>query len=116
MAHLLQVGAGSGGMPVLDLLCRDARITRLTLIEPDVYKPHNVERHLFPPSAIGAPKAALAEAWLKERRPDLEPRSHASVPRQDRRSGGRRAHDLPARRQECGARTGGRRGRRWRSA
>ena len=28
MAHVLQVGAGSGGMPVLDLLSRDARISR----------------------------------------------------------------------------------------
>ncbi len=72
MAHLFQVGAGSGGMPVLDMLCRDARITRVTLVEPDVYKPHNVERHLFPASAVGEFKAILAEQWLKERRPDLE--------------------------------------------
>jgi molybdopterin/thiamine biosynthesis adenylyltransferase len=71
MAHLLQVGAGSGGMPVLDMLCRDPRITRLTLIEPDVYKPHNVERHLFPLSAVGESKAVLAQRWLRERRPDL---------------------------------------------
>jgi hypothetical protein len=71
MAHLLQVGAGSGGMPVLDLLCRDPRITHLTLIEPDIYKPHNVERHVFPDSSIGEAKADLAERWLKERRPDL---------------------------------------------
>jgi len=74
MAHLLQVGAGSGGMPVLDLMCRDPRITGVTLIEPDIYKPHNVERHLFPASAVGEPKAELAERWLKERRPDLEVR------------------------------------------
>ena len=60
MTHLLQVGAGSGGMPVLDLLCREARVTHLTLIEPDVYKPHNVERHYFPVSAVGKPKGALA--------------------------------------------------------
>jgi molybdopterin/thiamine biosynthesis adenylyltransferase len=71
MAHLIQVGAGSGGMPVLDMLCRDARITRVTLIEPDVYKPHNVERHLFPPSAVGEAKAALARRWLVERLPEL---------------------------------------------
>lgn len=71
MAHVIQVGAGSGGMPVLDLLCRDARIDRITLIEPDVYKPHNVERHLFPLSAVGELKAVLAEDWLKERRPEL---------------------------------------------
>jgi len=72
MSHLIQVGAGSGGMPVLDMLCRDPRITRVTLIEPDIYKPHNVERHLFPPSGIGELKAILAERWLKERRPDLQ--------------------------------------------
>jgi molybdopterin/thiamine biosynthesis adenylyltransferase len=58
-------------MPVLDLVCRDPQVTRLTLIEPDVYKPHNVERHLFPPSAVGELKAELAEQWLRERRPDL---------------------------------------------
>src|SRR5438046_933651 len=72
MAHLLQVGAGSGGMPVLDLVCRDPRITRVTLIEPDIYKPHNVERHLFPLEAIGNSKAELARQWLKDRRSDLQ--------------------------------------------
>jgi molybdopterin/thiamine biosynthesis adenylyltransferase len=72
LAHLLQVGAGSGGMPVLDMVCRDRRITRLTLIEPDVYKPHNVERHFFPMSAVGQTKAELAEEWLRSRRPELE--------------------------------------------
>src|SRR5262245_9558917 len=72
MAHLLQVGAGSGGMPVLDMLGRDPRVTRVTLVEPDVYKPHNVGRHLFPLSAVGRPKAELAREWLLERRPDLE--------------------------------------------
>ena len=62
-------------MPVLDAVCRDARITQVTLIEPDVYKPHNVERHVFPASAVGDLKAELAERWLKERRPDLETRT-----------------------------------------
>jgi molybdopterin/thiamine biosynthesis adenylyltransferase len=71
MFHLIQVGAGSGGMPVLDMLCREPRITRITLIEPDVYKPHNVIRHLFPASAVGQLKAELARQWLLDRRPDL---------------------------------------------
>jgi len=61
-------------MPVLDLLCQDPRVTRVTLIEPDVYKPHNVVRHLFPLSAVGQPKAVLAQRWLGERRPDLDVR------------------------------------------
>src|SRR6185312_151359 len=71
MAHLIQVGAGSGGMPVLDMVCRDPRVGRVTLIEPDVYKTHNVERHLFPLSAVGEAKADLAKGWLLDRRPDL---------------------------------------------
>jgi molybdopterin/thiamine biosynthesis adenylyltransferase len=56
------------------MVCRDPRITQVTLVEPDIYKPHNVERHLFPLAAVGEPKAELAERWLKERRPDLEVR------------------------------------------
>src|SRR5262245_57707168 len=72
MTHIIQVGAGSGGMPVLDMLCRNLRIRRVTLIEPDIYKPHNVERHIFPTSAVGQKKADLARQWLRERRPDLE--------------------------------------------
>jgi molybdopterin/thiamine biosynthesis adenylyltransferase len=71
MAHLLQVGAGSGGMPVLDMLSADPRVTRVTLIEPDTYQAHNVVRHLFPPRAVGEPKAILAQRWLQERRPEL---------------------------------------------
>jgi molybdopterin/thiamine biosynthesis adenylyltransferase len=72
MATLIQVGAGSGGMAVLDLVCQDLRITRVSLIEPDVYKPHNVARHVFPPAAVGQAKAFLAKRWLEERRPGLE--------------------------------------------
>jgi len=71
MARVIQVGAGSGGIAVLDAIGRDPRITQITLIEPDVYKPHNVVRHIFPPSAAGKPKGELAKAWLAERRPDL---------------------------------------------
>ena len=72
MSHVLQVGVGSGGMVVLDLLSRDAKLTRVTLIEPDVYKSHNAARHYFPPAAAGQAKLDLAAAWLRERRPDLE--------------------------------------------
>src|SRR5262245_12976500 len=72
MPHLFQVGAGSGGMPVLDMLAQDRRLTPVNLIEPDVYKATNVERHLFPRSAVGKPKAELAQQWLRERREDLD--------------------------------------------
>jgi molybdopterin/thiamine biosynthesis adenylyltransferase len=71
MARLFQAGVGSGGMVVLDLLCRDRRIDQIVLVEPDVYAPHNVVRHLFPPSAIGRRKVEVAAEWVRERRPDL---------------------------------------------
>jgi molybdopterin/thiamine biosynthesis adenylyltransferase len=68
---VFQVGAGSGGVVVLDLLARDPRVTRVVLVEPDVYAPHNVHRHVFPPAAVGRLKAELAAEWVKERRPDI---------------------------------------------
>ncbi|GIW85220.1 MAG: hypothetical protein KatS3mg107_0880 [Gemmataceae bacterium] len=71
MARLFQAGVGSGGMVVLDLLCRDSQIEQIVLVEPDVYAPHNVVRHLFPPSAIGRRKVDVAAEWVRERRPDL---------------------------------------------
>ena len=69
--NVFQVGAGSGGIVVLDFLARDPRVSRVTLIEPDVYKPHNVHRHVFPLAAVGRRKAELAAEWVHERRPDL---------------------------------------------
>lgn len=69
--HVFQVGAGSGGVAVLDLVARDPRVARVTLVEPDVYAPHNVHRHLFPPSAVGRLKAELAAEWVRAIRPDV---------------------------------------------
>ena len=69
--HVLQVGAGSGGIAVLDLVARDPRVTHVTLVEPDTYAPHNVYRHLFPASAVGRRKAELAAEWLRAVRPEL---------------------------------------------
>lgn len=72
MARLVQVGVGSGGMVVLDLLCRDPRWSAITLIEPDVYQPHNAVRHYFPPTEAGQSKLELAAGWVRRHRPDLE--------------------------------------------
>lgn len=72
MAHLFQVGVGSGGIAVLDAVCRDERITRITLLDPDEYEPHNVARHLFPASAVGRLKVDLAAEWVRQFRPEVE--------------------------------------------
>lgn len=69
--HLFQVGVGSGGIVALDLLARDDRVSRVTIVEPDAYKPHNVYRHLFPAAAVGRLKAELAAEWVTNLRPGL---------------------------------------------
>jgi len=71
MVHILQVGAGSGGAVVLDLLTREPRVNRVSLVEFDVYEKHNVHRHLFPPSGVGRLKAELAVEWVRGFRSDL---------------------------------------------
>ena len=81
MAHLLQVGAGSGGMPVLDMLCRDprdhARHARSSRTSTSRTTSSAICSRRRP---SGEPKAVLAERWLKERRPDLEVRMLALRP------------------------------------
>lgn len=72
MKTLLQVGVGSGGMAVFDLLCRDPGIGRIILVDPDVYKSHNVYRHFFGPTEVGRRKVDLADDWVKRFRPELK--------------------------------------------
>ena len=72
VVKLVQVGAGSGGMAVVDLVSRDSRVAEITLIEPDIYKNHNIVRHYFGPEAVGRPKVDLAVDWLQDFRPDLK--------------------------------------------
>lgn len=59
-------------MVVLDLLAREPMVSRIAIIEPDIYKPHNVARHYFSKEAAGARKSELARQWLLALRPDLE--------------------------------------------
>jgi molybdopterin/thiamine biosynthesis adenylyltransferase len=72
MSTLFQVGAGSGGMVVLDLVCREPGVSRIVLVEPDAYKAHNVHRHYFGFDQVGRLKAELAAGWVRQFRPDLE--------------------------------------------
>jgi molybdopterin/thiamine biosynthesis adenylyltransferase len=72
MKTLFQVGAGSGGMVVLDLLCREPDVGCVVLVDPDVYQPHNVYRHYFGPDDVGRRKVELAARWVKQFRSDLD--------------------------------------------
>ena len=70
--HLFQVGVGSGGMAVLDLLIRDERITKISIVEPDTYDQGNIHRHYFGNEHIGHNKADLAHQWIQRFRHDIE--------------------------------------------
>ncbi len=72
MAQIFQVGVGSGGMAVLDMVCRDPAVHRVVIIDPDVLAPHNLIRHLFGPEWLGRLKIEGAAAWIRARRPDIE--------------------------------------------
>lgn len=72
MDTLFMVGAGSGGMVVLDLLCREPQLRRIILVEPDHYQTHNIERHYFGHTDVGQRKLDLAIRWVQQVRPDLE--------------------------------------------
>src|SRR4051812_41534826 len=72
MVRIFQVGAGSGGIHVLDSLARDERITHVTLIDHDWYLPHNVTRHPFSaPAKTDQLKVQMAADCRHERRPAL---------------------------------------------
>jgi molybdopterin/thiamine biosynthesis adenylyltransferase len=59
-------------MAVLDLLAPRPAGDRGRVGRAGRVRPHNVYRHLFPPSAVGRLKAELAAEWLRAIRPGLE--------------------------------------------
>jgi len=69
---IFQVGVGSGGIVVLDHLIRELAVTKVILIDPDVYKTKNTRRHLFLPSGVGRLKVDLAAEWVAEFNPAIE--------------------------------------------
>ena len=66
------LGVVEPGFVVLDLLCREPSIDRIVLLDPDVYKSHNVHRHYFGNNEVGRLKAELAADWIRRFRPELD--------------------------------------------
>jgi molybdopterin/thiamine biosynthesis adenylyltransferase len=69
---IFQVGVGSGGIVVLDAIAADSRISHVSLLDPDVYQEHNVERHRFDRAGVGKLKTELAMSSFRARLPDLQ--------------------------------------------
>ncbi len=65
-AHVLVVGAGGLGAPVLRLLARAPEIQVITVVDDDVVERSNLHRQtLFDDADVGAPKVARAVARLR---------------------------------------------------
>ncbi len=70
-AHVLIIGAGGLGCPVIQYLA-GAGVGRLTIVDPDVVEPGNLHRQpLYGMEDIGLPKARVASARVAAMDPDI---------------------------------------------
>ena len=74
--HLVVVGLGSGGFPVVQHLAMCGLIN-WTLVDKDILDEENLEKHIAMRKDIGRMKTEIAEEWIIDRNPD------ASVTRLD---------------------------------
>jgi adenylyltransferase/sulfurtransferase len=65
-------GAGNTGSHLLPHLARMANVTRITLVDPDVYKPENISVQGIDSLDIGQPKVAAQADKLRRINPRLE--------------------------------------------
>lgn len=71
-ARFLVVGVGGVGSHAAEALCR-AGVGHLTLVDPDVVQPSNLNRQLLATTAtLGQPKVEVMAARCREIRPDVE--------------------------------------------
>ncbi len=78
-AHVLVVGAGGLGSPVLQYLA-GAGAGRITIVDPDAVSIENLHRQtLYSMADLGSPKAAAAARILTRLNPDAEIRSVAEA-------------------------------------
>ncbi|MER5170982.1 HesA/MoeB/ThiF family protein [Thioclava kandeliae] len=71
-AHVVVVGAGGLGVPVLMYLAA-AGVGRITVIDDDLVSRSNLQRQvIYTEADIGQPKVGVAARWLAAQNPDVE--------------------------------------------
>lgn len=76
--HIVVIGAGGNiGSHLVPHLARNPEITRLTLVDPDRYEPHNVRNQAITTAAIGRSKVQVQAALARRINPGLAVRAIA---------------------------------------
>lgn len=71
-AHAVIIGAGRIGSYLVDQLARLSAVSRLTIVDPDAYEPHNLEGQNVTRAALGRAKARVQAAHARAVRPELQ--------------------------------------------
>jgi adenylyltransferase/sulfurtransferase len=74
--HATLIGAGNIGSHAAPLLAQIPGLTRLTMIDRDVYEPHNLKQQSILASDVGKPKAEAQGRHLRRVNPRLEIVTH----------------------------------------
>ena len=67
--HLVVVGLGSGGFPVVQHLAM-CGLSKWTLVDKDILDEENLEKHIAMRKDIGRMKTEIAEEWIIDRNPE----------------------------------------------
>jgi len=67
--HVVAIGLGNIGSPLVDLLARTDQISHLTLIDRDIYEASNLRNQAIQEADIGRPKAVVQAERVRKVRP-----------------------------------------------
>jgi molybdopterin/thiamine biosynthesis adenylyltransferase len=71
MAHVVIVGAGTIGSHVVSHVARRSDVTRITVVDPDTYAPHNIRAQEISPADVGKLKADVQARRVTEVNPKV---------------------------------------------
>jgi len=69
--HAVVIGLGNIGSPLVEMLARTEMVSRLTLVDRDIYETTNLCAQAIQPGDVGKPKAFVQAERARRIRPDL---------------------------------------------
>lgn len=77
--HITIIGCGNIGAALCDLLARQPEVSRLTLIDSDIYTAENLRGQAVSRAEVGVPKVRAQARRLKRIRPELRIDAHCAA-------------------------------------